>query len=378
MKRSSLLLCAALFAGLYLPAAWAQSTGTVKGACKDVNGKPITGATVEWANIETGRKYALKTNNKGEYFSLGIEAGKYKVTLSKDGQEIFHVNGAMVSLDETTQDFDMQKEQANAAAGAGMTPEQLKKQQEEAEKVSKENNTIKALNEKLAAAKTASDAGDFDTAIAQLTEATQMDPKRDLIWFKLGDAYRNSAVKQTDSGEKSKRLTEAAGDYEKAVEIKQQDFDAAAVKKPDDVKQLAAYYNNLGDAESKAGKADDAVKAYTQAVTINPEGAAGYYYNIGAVLTNTGRLDDAIAAFDKSIAADPNRADAYYQKGVNLVGKAKTDSSGKVVPAPGTAEAFNKYLQLQPTGQYAETAKSMLQYIGSTVETTFGKQKTKK
>ena len=72
-------------------------------------------------------------------------------------------------------------------------------------------------------------------------------------------------------------------------------------------------------------------------------------------------MDEANAAFDKSIAADPNKAEAYYQKGVNLINKATTDpKTGKVIPAPGTAEALNKYLELQPTGQFADGAKSML------------------
>jgi hypothetical protein len=60
---------------------------------------------------------------------------------------------------------------------------------------------------------------------------------------------------------------------------------------------------------------------------------------------------------------------------VNLISKATTDKSGKVIPAPGTEEALNKYLELQPTGPNAEAAKGMLQYIGSSVETSYGKKK---
>jgi tetratricopeptide (TPR) repeat protein len=153
---------------------------------------------------------------------------------------------------------------------------------------------------------------------------------------------------------------------------------ASAQKDPDANKKLAPYYNNVAEAYSKAGRVDDAVKAYTQAAQLDPTNAAMYYYNMGAVLTNAGRTDEALAAFDKTIAADPNRADAYYQKGVTLIAKATTDvKTGKVTPAPGTQEALNKYLELAPTGPYAEGAKSMLQYIGGTVETTFGTTKKK-
>ena len=86
------------------------------------------------------------------------------------------------------------------------------------------------------------------------------------------------------------------------------------------------------------------------------------------------RQRDALAAFDKVSASDPNRADAYYWKGVNMIGKA-TLQGDKMVAPPGTAEAFQKYLELQPSGTYADAAKQMLASIGGSVETTFGKKK---
>jgi tetratricopeptide (TPR) repeat protein len=216
--------------------------------------------------------------------------------------------------------------------------------------------------------------GDFETAVTTLNEATQMDPMRDLLWARLGDANLSSAPKLTDSTEKAKRYGEAVTDYQKAVDLKKKASETAP--KPDDAKNLAAYYNNLGQAEARTGQLDDAVKAYEQAAQLNPAGAAQYYYNQGAVLTNNGKVDEANAAFDKSIAADPNKAESYYQKGVNLINKATTDpKTGKVIPAPGTAEALNKYLELAPTGQFADGAKGMLQYIGSSIETSYGQKK---
>jgi tetratricopeptide (TPR) repeat protein len=372
-----------LMAGLCANPAFAQDTASVKGVAKDVEGKPIAGATVEWVSLENGRKYDLKTNNKGEYFSLGLVPGHYKVTLyGPDKKEIFHYNGFTVSSAENTLDFDMKKEQANAAQGVGLTPEQLKQQQEQAAKIAKENSTIKGLNEKLAAAKTAADAGDFDTAIAQIKDATQMDPSRDLLWAKLGDYELTSAAKQTDSAEKTKRYDAAVTDYQKAVDLRQKALDAApSPKPPDAAKTLASFYNNKGKAEAQMGKTEDAVKSYNQAAQLDPAGAGMYYFNLGAILTNANNKNDAemrkaaAEAFDKAIAADPNRADAYYWKGTNLIGAA-TLQGDKMVAPPGTAEAFQKYLELQPTGPHAEEAKAMLQGLGATVETSYGKKKT--
>jgi tetratricopeptide (TPR) repeat protein len=142
--------------------------------------------------------------------------------------------------------------------------------------------------------------------------------------------------------------------------------------------KLAAYYDNFASAAARMGKADDAVNAYKQAAELDPPHAGQYYFNLGAVLTNTATDQNskklAAEAFDKAIAADPNRADAYYWKGTNLIALSTTDSSGKLSAPPGTVEAFQKYLELQPSGPHAAEAKQMLTALGSTVETSYGKK----
>ena len=380
MKKHFAFLFVILALGLCVPPVFAQASGTVKGTAKDAQGNPVADGIVVWSNMDNGQKYSLKTNKKGEYFSLGVSPGKYLVTLYKNademkaGKELDHVKGFTVTLDENTLDLDVKKEMESAAKGQGLSPEQVKQMQEQQAKAAKETNTVKSLNEKLNAAKTAADAGDFDTAIASLNEATQVDGTRDLLWFKLGDYYRLSAPKQTDPAEKQKRYASAIEDYQKAIDLKKA---ATNDKDPNAGKNLAAYYNNLAEAYAKANKVDDAVKTYQLAAAADPTNAGQYYFNTGAVLTNAGKVDDALAAFDKVIAADPSRADAYYWKGVNMIGKA-TLQADKMVAPPGTAEAFQKYLELQPTGTYADAAKQMLTSIGSSVETTYGKKKAPK
>jgi tetratricopeptide (TPR) repeat protein len=382
-KHFAIFVFVVLAAALCVPPVFAQASGSVKGVCKDAQGNPFADAVVVWVNTDNGQKYTLKTSKKGEYFSLGISPGTYNVTLYKNAddlkanRETDHVKGFHVQIDENTVDFDVKKEQENQAKGVGLTPEQLKQMQEAQARQAKEGNTVKALNEKLLAAKAASDAGDFDGAVAILTEANQVDATRDLVWFKLADAYRLSAAKQTDPAEKQKRFGEAADSYQKAIELKQDAIKNGKDKDPNATKMLAAYYNNMADAYNRAGKIDDAVKTYEMAAQADPSSVAQSYFNIGAVLTNAGKVDEAVVAFDKCIAADPTRAEAYYQKGVNLLGKA-TLQGDKMVAAPGTAEAFQKYLELQPTGGHSEEAKAMLASIGAPVETGFKKKATNK
>ncbi len=361
--------------GLLAPLAYSDTTGSVKGVVKDVEGKPITGAVVEWVGVETGHTYTLKTNGKGEYFSLGIVPGKYNLKVSKDGKEVWHINNIPVGLDETDMDVDLKKEQVAAATSQGKTPEQAAAEAAQREKALKEQGTVKALNEKLTDANTAIASGDFDKAIATLNEANQVDPSHDLIWFKLADAYRLSGAKQTDSDEKKKRYETAAVDYQKAIDLRK--ASEQAQKDPENNLKMAAYYNNLAESDAKSSKIDDAIANYNQAAQLDPGHAATYYFNEGAVLTNVGKVDDAIVAFDKVIAADPTKAMAYYWKGINLIGKA-TLKGDKMVAPDGTAEAFQKYLELDPNGPMAQTSKDMLASIGSTVETGFGKKKPAK
>jgi tetratricopeptide (TPR) repeat protein len=371
-QRIAIVALMTLILGVCAPVALAQATGSVKGVAKDQTGKPITEGTVEWLSLDTGRKYSLKLSKKGEYFSLGIAPGKYKVTLlGPDGKEMFHINGVQVGVDEVDIDIDLQKEQQNSAAGQGVSPEQMKAQQEQQAKVAKENVTIGSLNKYLGDAKTSADAGDFETAISTMKQATEMDASYDILWFKLADYYRMSAPKQADPAAKKERYSLAAENYQKAIDTKLAHPDP---KDKDPNGKLAAYYNNMADALSRTGKVDDAVAAYNKAIELNPAGAPGYYFNIAATLTNAGRPDEANAAFDKVIAADPTKAEAYYQKGVNLLGKA-TIKGDKTIAPDGTAECFQKYLELAPNGPNAQSAKDLLASLGATVETNYKKQK---
>ena len=130
-----------------------------------------------------------------------------------------------------------------------------------------------------------------------MTEATSLDGTRDVLWYQLGDAYSQSAAKQTDPAEKTKRLESASTDIQKAIDMKKADMskegqkpDAAA--QADANKRLAAYYNGLGNAYGKAGNTDAAVAAYGQAAQVDPPNGGMYFFNLGAALTNANKSGD--------------------------------------------------------------------------------------
>lgn len=352
-KQVVLITLVALFVSLFTITAAAQMTTRVTGYAKDIEGKPIVDAQVIMQSVDSNRKYNLKTDKRGEFASLGIQPGSYNFILMKDGKTLFQLNNVPVKLVAGDKDnniaFDLQKEKAEQAK-RGPSEEEKKR----IEAVQKENTKIKGLNDKLAAARTAKEAGNFDQAVQILNEAVTMDPNRDIIWAALADANVGA-----------KKYPDAIEAYKKAIAL---------------APNRGEYHNNVGQAYLKNNQIDEAIAEYNKAAELDPTHAGTYYFNLGAVLTNKNKLDEANAAFDKAIAADPTKAEAYYWKGVNLFAKATVDPKTNELKAPeGTAENLNKYLELQPEGQFAQASKDLLASMGAKVQTSFGeRKKTKK
>lgn len=366
MKRFTMMLLALVAVAVIAPAAWGTEVCTVKGTVKDENGKPVPNAVVHITSKDSGRDYDFKTGKNGDYFSLGIVCGTYTFSLMDGSKTVLSFNNVPTkSTIETTVDFDLKAEKAR---GGNVESEAQRKQNEETQK---QNAKIKGLNQSLADAKTAADAKDYAKAVQIMTQATQADQTHHLLFFKLADYQRLEAANNPDKAAAKPEFQQAVDNYKKAV-----DMAKAETNPPVKPEVLGAYYNNLADAQLKAGQTDDAIQSYQAAAAADPTKAATYQFNEGAVLTNSGKIDQAIAVFDKVIAADPTKADAYYWKGVNLMGKA-TLKGNKMEAPPGTEEAFNKYLELAPTGPFADPAKQMLASMGATVETSFGKGKKK-
>jgi len=326
------------------------------------DGKPVADADVLMISNDSGRQYKAKTGKKGEFVVVNIAAGLYQLTISKDGKVLFEAHGKRV---EDQKDLEINLVKERTAALERETPEQRQKRLEEQQAAEKERTNVRSMNDLLARASAASDAGDFANAASSIKQAIQIDPSKDVLWARLGEAYLSAAGKASAGGSRdtaTEDYTQAVDAYKKAISIKPAE---------------AGYHNNLGQALAKLQKTEEAAAEYITAAQLDPAHAGTYYFNLGAILTNAGKTDEANAAFDRAIAADPKHSEAYYWKGVNLLGKATLDKSGKMVAPPGTADAFRKYLELEPSGRYASAAKEMLGTIGEKVETTFTKGKSK-
>jgi tetratricopeptide (TPR) repeat protein len=193
-----------------------------------------------------------------------------------------------------------------------------------------------------------------------------------------GDITVAAAKAETDRAAKKEKFQQAAPFFQKAVEL------ASAATDPKEKGLVVNYNEGLAKAYEGAGDVDKAAAGYDAAAAAalaqtppNKQLAASEYFNKGAVFTNANRSDDALKAFDQALTEDPEKAEAYYWKGIAMMGKGET-KDGKFIAPNGTAEAFNKYLELKPDGPMAQPAKDMLTAIGSEVQTSYKAKKEKK
>ena len=95
-------------------------------------------------------------------------------------------------------------------------------------------------------------------------------------------------------------------------------------------------------------------------------------------MVNSGNTERAIEAFRKATEVRPDYADAFYQLATALVGTAQMKDDGSIVPAAGTVEAYQKYLNLEPEGSYAPSAQAMVQSLTGKLETVFEQPKKRR
>ncbi len=345
-------------------------TSSIAGEVRGEDGQPLRDAVVKIVRKDIRGNYKTKTNKKGEYFHAGLPLGNYEVILEVGGKDVDRVAAVRTRLGDPAQvNFNLQtlkqrQEAFQRAAESGqITPEQARElsaeQRAALERTKGERQQAmaknKALNDAFNTGMQALQEKQYDAAADAFLKAKDVDPKQHVVWAHLADAYIGQASAKTGA-EQEAIMSKALEAYLKALEIKPEE---------------AAYHNNYALALARAKKSDEAQAELQKAAQIDPPNAGRYYYNLGALLVNSGQLEPAGEAFKKAIEADPNYADAHYQFGMYLVAKATTTPEGKIVPPPGTREAFQKYLELKPTGPFADSAKAMLATLETPIETRY-------
>jgi tetratricopeptide (TPR) repeat protein len=366
------VMLAAALACVVAPRAAAQ-TGNVSGTILDVAGKPWPDITVD-AVSDQGVKVQAKTNKDGDFAFRNIRSGVYVITVElpppSPPYEAAKVQVGQVEPPKIVLNFkDIVAKQGSEYA------DQKKKQDEEKNKFQGMKQHFDAgialmtqVNQaKTDLAKAPADQRDAlktqvadlsGKAVTELEAAKAAAPEKDanlhLIWARLGDAY------------------EAAGRTDDAVNA----YTQAATLKPS-----AAYYNNLGGILGRAGKIEAAMAAYQKSAELDPANAAQAWRNAGITLYNVGKMKEAVEPLKKATELDPKSAQAWYLLGASLVGAMEYKQVGdkmQVVVQPGTVEAYQKAVELDPNGVYGQQAKQGLEALAQIAPGIDTKVKKKK
>jgi tetratricopeptide (TPR) repeat protein len=389
-----------LMAIAVLPAAIAQTpapanvapTGKIHGHITNPTGAAQANGTVS-LNKDTKEVASFPVDANGDYTG-SAPPGTYTLvyrtpglTPDKETDKIDNVK--IVVGQDTVADDDMSRKEY-----IDSLPEETRKNLEEMKKhnaeAMKANAVIKVLNADLktamadihdadgakaaavqqlgtSAAKADVDAKEnqiksekYSDVVTLMTKDTGLRPTESVLWAYLG---------QGDLGLKKYEDAETA--FKKALEL-----DAASKKPRPEIQGLAQ--SGLGEIYARTGKVADAAAAYDAAVKIDPTKAGFYYKNEAVIYSQVGNSDGQVAAADKAIAANPNDALPYYLKGQALVTKATVDpKTQRIVLPEGCGEAYQKYLELDPTGPYSADVKGILDSAGQKINSSYKATKKK-
>lgn len=387
------LAAAAGLLALTLPRAHAQTppaekTGKIHGHVINPTGQPQGGGAVSLSTDGGATlKYSFPVDATGAFAGeapAGTYTLVYRAADTPEGKMVDSIRGIKITVGEDlAQDDDMSRQEYIDK----MTPDE-KKQLEDLKKENSEalkaNNLISQLNADLKVV--SQDKKDIDgapaTAAQQLgasaskadlaakveeiktakytdiqslmTKDTALKADEPLLWNNLG--FAQEGLKEND---------DAIATYKKSIDLE------SASKKPR-LPVIGAAEAGLGDIYARTGKIPDANAAFDAAAKADPSNAALYLRNEAVIFYQQNNGPAQIAAADEAIKVDPTQAILYYIKGQGLVQNATVDpKTQRIVLPPDCTAAYQKYLDLAPTGPYADEVASILQQAGEKISSSY-------
>jgi tetratricopeptide (TPR) repeat protein len=377
-----------------LAQAQAGKTGTIHGHVTNPVGTPTTNGTVS-LSMDDGHssKFTFPVDSNGEYkgeATPGTYMVVYRAPDTPPQKIVDSIDKVKIMIgQDTVQDIDMSRKEYIDK----MDPAQKKQLEDLRAKnaaAMKANEIIKNLNADLKtvtqdikdadsshatavaalgakASRADLDAKELEVKTAKYTEIetlmlrdTAAKPDASVLWAQLGLAQVGL-----------KKYDEAEATFKKTLALE------AAAKTPN-LAILGLANSGLGEIYARSGKVPEATAAYDAAVKANPTQAGIYLTNEAKIFYQVHNADAQVAAADEAIHADPTLAIDYYLKGNGLVPKTTVDpKTNSLVAPPGCMEAYQKYLDLAPTGPYAAEVKDILSGFGQKIVTTY-KADTKK
>jgi len=363
---AALSFSAALFC--FASPAMAGLVGSAHGHIIGVDGKPWADLPIVFVS-STGQETRVTTDKNGNFVAANLRPDTYTVKVLLPGREDNpYVATAHISVgDDLPIDINFQE------MVAGKASEAEAKAKEEA------NQKFKAMQDLFnAGVDLVKQAKEVQSSIAKAS-LDQRAALKEKVSSLSADAVTKLEAARSSLNEKDPNMVVVWSRLAEAYDIGGRDDDAVnAYQQALKLKEDASEYDNLGNVLARQGKIEDAGKMYQKSAELDPANAAHAWLNFATVLYNKGRSKDAAEQADKSVKLDPKNARAWYVLGASLVGMIEMKKEGdKEVPnvPPGTADALQKAVDLDPNGAIGAQAKQMLEElkaIAPGIATTYG------
>ncbi|UCC38697.1 MAG: tetratricopeptide repeat protein [Candidatus Aminicenantes bacterium] len=277
--------------------------GGIKGEIIDSNKNPIEGVKVIIISVDyPSERYNLKTDKKGEFIQIGLEAGYYQIQCEKEGYSPIgkRVKVSISEIFETTITLERQKQQ-----------------------------TVKEVpgREEMRKANKLFQEGKYEEALKEYQEAVNENPEDATGYYNIGVTY--IILEKPD---------EAIEAFKGTIEIQPGNYEAL---------------KNLGQLYGEKKNYEESSKYYSLALKISSDDPE-VFYNLGVCLMNLGNPTGAMDAFQKSIERQEDYADSYYQLGLLYLNQNKMEEAQAVL---------EKFLQIAPDDSKAPNVKKIIELI---------------
>ena len=318
--RFQVILAASAVALMAVPV-FGQSSGVLNGRVTDGQGGGIAGVKVTvTSQIPPRMVLDTETSDNGNYRIMGLRANDYEVVAEKEGMgsaaAVFTIReGQNLSV-------DLNIGAAAAAVNAALSEEDLDK--------------IENREEFESAFQLGSDAmqsGNHQEAINQFLLAIE-------TLDSCYNCYQNIGISHLEL--ENDEQAEAA--FKRVIELR-----------PD----YANAFINLSNIYNSQRRFDEAAEASAEAARLSGAGEGATtdpiaVYNQGVIYMNLQRIVEAKAQFEQTISLDPSHAEAHYWLAMTHL------NIGDMADA---VTALESYVELNPSGQYADQARAMIQTL---------------
>ena len=279
----------------------------VGGVVKDVEGRPIRGATVKALNTSvTPGQFTATTDDKGRFAMIGLRSGVWRFVAEAPGFQAQEGNAPVRQLSSGNPPLSFTLRRAVIGPPA----------------------LAKDVQNDLDAANALRDSGRFDQAVAAYQAVKAKNPALTMINMVIGATYRRKAAREGDGAAKQASYTQAIAAYGEVLKsdpgnehataelslthMATGDYDAAEKLLPSTVPPESAgreLLYSLGELKLHRGDLAGAQAMLERAVGVDPRWPAPKV-KLGVIASTRGDKDAAIRIFERVIAETPTGPDA--------------------------------------------------------------------